>query len=233
MRNIDFLKENLIAHRGLYEDGIPENSISSFERAIKFGYIVELDIHLLKDDNIVVFHDDNLKRMYDKDIALKNSTYDELKQYNIPLLKDVLALVNGQVPLIIELKCDRDIGLLENEVTKYLDNYNGKFAVKSFDPRRIRWFKINRPNYIRGVLFTDRGDYPVYLIYLYTRILVKPDFISVRYTCLDKWYIRRYRKKVLVLTWVIRNKKLYSKLKDKADNYIGEGMDKWNINFMH
>ena len=59
MRNIDFLKENLIAHRGLYEDGIPENSISSFERAIKFGYIVELDIHLLKDNNIVVFPNGN------------------------------------------------------------------------------------------------------------------------------------------------------------------------------
>ena len=229
MRNIDFLKYNFIAHRGLYEDGIPENSISSFERAIKFDYIIELDIHLLKDNNIVVFHDDNLKRLYGEDIVLKNSTYDDLKKYNISLFKDVLMFINGRVPIIVELKCDSDIGRLENEVTKYLDNYNGEFAVKSFDPRRVRWFKKNRPNYIRGVLFTDKGDYPLYLIYLYTKFLVKPDFISVRYTCLNKKYIKRYRKKVLVLTWVIRNKKIFLKLKDEADNYIGEGMDKWNF----
>ncbi len=227
MRNIEFLKDNLIAHRGLYEDGIPENSISSFERAIKFGYSIELDIHLLHDNNIVVFHDDNLKRLYGKDVVLKDSTYEDIKQYNIPLFKDVLTLVNGKVPLIIELKCDSDIRRLENEVIKYLDNYNGKFAIKSFDPRRVRWFKVNKPNYIRGVLFTDRGNYPLYLVYLYTKFLVKPDFISVRYTCLDKWYIKRYRKKVLVLAWAIKNKKSYLQLKDKADNYIGENMDKW------
>lgn len=62
---LDFLKQNIIAHRGIHNinKGIPENSLLAFEKAIKNNYIIELDLHILKDRNVVVFHDDNLERM--------------------------------------------------------------------------------------------------------------------------------------------------------------------------
>lgn len=222
MRKIEFLKTNLIAHRGLFDEKIIENSIPAFINAIKNNYTIELDVHLLKDNNIVVFHDDTLKRLYNKNIILKDIIYGDIKKYNIPLFKDVLKLVNGKIPLIIEIKCDNKVGKLESELVKYLDNYNGAFAVKSFNPKIIKWFKKNRPSYIRGVLFTDKGEYPLYLIYLYTKYLVKPDFISVRYTALKKRYIKQYRKKIFTLAWLIKSESQYLNIKDYADNYIFE-----------
>ena len=90
-----------IAHRGLHDEKIPENSMKAFSKAIKNNYVIELDIHLLKDNNVVVFHDDNLKRMTNKNINIKDMTYEEIKKINlkqtdekIPLLKDVLKLVD-------------------------------------------------------------------------------------------------------------------------------------------
>ena len=90
-----------ICHRGLHDEKIPENSMKVFSKAIKNNYVIELDIHLLKDNNVVVFHDDNLKRMTNKNINIKDMTYEEIKKINlkqtnekIPLLKDVLKLVD-------------------------------------------------------------------------------------------------------------------------------------------
>ena len=103
IKDVSFLKQNLIAHRGLHDikKGIPENSMPAFEAALKKGYLIELDIHILKDNSIVVFHDDNLKRMTGIDKKIKDLTYEEVKQYKlqktdnyIPLLQDVLKLVD-------------------------------------------------------------------------------------------------------------------------------------------
>lgn len=64
-KNLDFLKQNLITHRGMHDikNGIPENSLKAFEKAMKNNYIIELDLHILRDDTVVVFHDDNLQRI--------------------------------------------------------------------------------------------------------------------------------------------------------------------------
>ncbi len=79
-KNLDFLKGIYIAHRGLYhkEKGIPENSIRAFKEAVKRNIPVELDVHLLKDGNIVSFHDDNLSRMTGYNKMIKDCTYEEI-----------------------------------------------------------------------------------------------------------------------------------------------------------
>lgn len=165
MKNLEFLKSNLIAHRGFHNKEIPENSIKAFKRAIKNNYTIEFDIHLLKDNEIIVFHDDNLKRMTKLDKEVKNVTLKEIKKLKlletkekIPTLKEVLKLINGKVPIVIELKCDNKAGLLEKELVKLLDDYDGLFCVKSFNPLTVRWFKKNRPNYIRGLLLTSKKN---------------------------------------------------------------------------
>lgn len=139
--NINFLKENLIAHRGMHnmKKGIPENSIKAFEESIKNNYIIELDLHILKDKSVVVFHDDNLKRMTGVDKQLADTTYEEIKNLKlqdtnnyIPLFEDVLKVISGKVPIVIELKYDTKVGLLESETMNILKNYKGKYVIKSF-----------------------------------------------------------------------------------------------------
>ena len=205
MKDLSFLKENVIAHRGIHDNKkVAENSLTAFKKCIKEKIPIELDIHLLKDNEIVVVHDDNLKRLTRFKRRLKDLTYDEIKDLklldtkdNIPTLKEVLDLVDGKVPLIIELKYDNLPTKLEKEVVKLLDNYKGPFAVKSFHPLIMYWFKKNRPDYIRGLLVPSNGEelkrkvlHSMILSYL-----VKPDFISVD--------IRRNNTKLLKIKMIM------------------------------
>lgn len=167
MRNINFLSSALIAHRGYHniQKGIPENSMLAFKEAIENNLIIELDVHILKDGNVAVFHDDNLMRMTGINKNIKDMNYNELKKIRlqetnqtIPLLVDVLKLIDGQVPLIIETKYDAKYGVLEKEVIKILQQYNGMFAVKSFNPFSVMYFKRKFPEAIRGQLASDFKD---------------------------------------------------------------------------
>lgn len=126
---LDFLKKPYIAHRGVHDENIPENSLIAFQKAVDLGYNIELDVHIIKDNNIVVFHDDNLERMTGINRNLKDCTYEELQSYSlkntnqkIPLLSDVLKLVNGKVALIVELKIDQSTGKLEQKLLEMLKN---------------------------------------------------------------------------------------------------------------
>ena len=138
-KDLDFLKGIYIAHRGLYhnEKGIPENSIRAFKEAVKRNIPVELDVHLLKDGNIVVFHDDNLSRMTGYNKMIKDCTYEEISglrlldtNEKIPLFEEVLQVINGKVLIDIELKYDTERGKLETKLCSILDNYEGKFNMR-------------------------------------------------------------------------------------------------------
>ena len=231
MKKIDFLYSNLIAHRGLHNDKYPENSIGAFKRAIRKNYIIELDVHLIKDGTVVVFHDDNLYRMCGKRKEIKDYTYSELRKlkllntnYTIPTLESVLKLIGGRVPVIVELKYDLKAGILEKEVSKFLDNYNGEFCVKSFSPLSILWFKKNRPNYIRGLLISNKArNFKERLMHSFIPFLVcKPDFISCNYLLYNNRKIKKYMKKHPVIAWTIRTDNIYKKYKNKFSNLIVE-----------
>lgn len=233
-KDLSFLKKSLIAHRGIFNNkDVPENSLKAFQKAIEKGNIIELDVHLTKDNKVVVFHDDNLKRMTGVDGRLVDFTYPELQKLKllntderIPTLEEVLELINGKVPVIIELKYDRKPGELETYLAKILDNYNGKFAVKSFHPLIIRWFKKNRPNYIRGLLVGK--SYNNFLEKILSKnlflALSNPDFISVDIKALDEPKIQKLLKKYFSLGWTVRNKEDFNKDKDKFDNLICENL---------
>lgn len=211
MKNLEFLKSKPIAHRGLFDNiNIPENSLEAFKLSIKNDNIIELDIHLLKDNNIVVFHDDDLNRMCKINKKIKDMTYDELKEVNllnteskIPLFKDVLETINGKVPIIVELKFDNKVGMLEEEAVKLLDNYKGLFVVKSFNPFIVNWFKKNRPDYIRGLLvhYKKRNIKEILCHYMIFNNICKPDFLSCNFKILNKKKVKKFKNKKLVLTW--------------------------------
>jgi glycerophosphoryl diester phosphodiesterase len=222
VKNLDFLKKSLIAHRGVHYNYI-ENTLSAFRMAMLKKYIIELDIHLTKDNKVVVFHDDNIKRITGVNKEIKESTYEELNNImNIPTLDEVLNLVNGEVPIIIEFKSSQKVGKLEKEACKLLDNYKGDFAVQSFNPLSILWFKLNRNNYVRGFLVSSISKNSILInFYLNTLIcFLSPDYIAINLKYLKSREIKKLRNIYLIIGYTVNSKEKYNKYKEAADNLI-------------
>ena len=151
----------MAAHRGLYEkdQSVPENSLEAFRRAAKEGYGVELDVQLSKDGEVVVFHDDTVDRMTTATGRVDSFTLEELQALplkgtaeRIPLFTDVMAVLDGVSPTIVELKSTKNIGPLCEKTLAILRTLKGPFCVESFDPRIVRWFYKNAPDLMRGQL---------------------------------------------------------------------------------
>lgn len=157
------------AHRGLHdlEQGVPENSLTGFRLAEEAGYGMEFDLQLTKDKQIVVHHDPTLKRSCGADVVIAKTNWQDLQQYRlfgteerVPLFREVLGMLKGNTPLIIELKGYNDPDELCQLVMKELAGYKGLYCVESFDPRIVRWFWKNRPEIVRGQLMCHfrKGD---------------------------------------------------------------------------
>ena len=221
MKDITFLKENLIAHRGIHYI-FQENTLSAFKQTIDKNYTIELDVHLSKDNQIVVFHDFSLNRLFKENKLIKDLSLKELKKYNIPTINEVLELVNGKVPIIIEIKIENKI--LYNKLIKLLDKYEGKFAIQSFHSKVLLYFKRKRPNYIRGYLIYSIKNISIITKYILRKkilsYLLKPDFIGINISSLNLLYIQKLRKKYIIIGYTIHSKKEYLKYQEKADNFI-------------
>ncbi|MFA9380616.1 MAG: glycerophosphodiester phosphodiesterase family protein [Acetanaerobacterium sp.] len=185
------------AHRGLHtrDKSIPENSMPAFAKAVQQGFGIELDINLTTDDRIVVFHDDNLQRVCGVDRMIADCTYEELCGYTlhdtgerIPLFEDVLALVDGRTPLIVELKATRRNDELCLCAARMLDAYKGAYCIESFHPAIVRWFCRQRPDVIRGQLSAGHKGFtgmPLWqsaaLSLLFTNAVTRPHFVAYRH----------------------------------------------------
>lgn len=186
----------LYAHRGLHdnEGEAPENSMAAFGRAVEAGFGIELDIQLTKDEVPVVFHDMTLKRICGVEGKVCDFTYEELQQYHlckskerIPKLEEVLALVNGQVPLIVEFKGESmDLSLCP-VADKLLRSYKGTYCMESFNPLMVGWYRKKHPEIFRGQLsekfFSDGKKNLINFVLenLLLNFYAKPDFIA--YNC--------------------------------------------------
>ncbi len=217
-----WLKEYSYAHRGLHTKEFPENSIPAFQNAVENGYAIELDVHLSKDKKLVVFHDDSLQRMTGANGKIGDFTLEELKKlrlnntcYGIPTLTEVLALVDGKVPLLIELKNVGRAGELEIALYEMLKQYKGKYAIQSFSPFSVRWFKKNAPHILRGQLSATFAQYveefPKWrrraLKHLYVNVMSRPNFINYEIDGLKMPVLKRLRKSgVPVFAWTVRTK---------------------------
>ncbi len=187
-----------IAHRGLHKKPqIPENSMPAFAAAVHNGYGIELDLHLLADGGLAVFHDNTLDRTTGIKGRVKDLTADRLKEYKlegtdwcIPTFQEVLQLVDGQVPLIIELKAEGNSATLCKATLEALEGYKGAYCIESFDPRPLLWLKINRPEITRGQLsqnfFKEPSGLKLPLQFILTALLfnflTKPDFIAYKFS---------------------------------------------------
>ncbi len=185
----------LYAHRGLHNNKTeaPENSLRAFELAVANGYGIELDVQLTKDLVPVVLHDYHLKRACHVDLEVSKLTYEELKEYHlfksqerIPTFMEVLAAVDGKVPLIIELKIPWKAEILCEIVSTILQDYKGIYCIESFNPFGLIWYKKHYPKVVRGQLATDfnreKMDGSKFQYFILKHLLLnfktKPDFIA-------------------------------------------------------
>ena len=185
------------AHRGLHEEGIPENSMAAFRAAKDGGYGIELDVHLMADGNLAVIHDSSLKRTAGVDVMIEELTVEDLDDYRlegtderIPLLTQVLNLYQGAAPIIVELKSYRgNYEKLCDAAVAVLREYYGSYCMESFDPRCIVWLRTKYPDVIRGQLtenfFLSKSKISNYLKFLMQHqilnVLSKPDFVAYRF----------------------------------------------------
>lgn len=226
-----------IAHRGLHDNiTIPENSLPAFESAVKNGYPIELDVQLLSDGHIAVFHDTYLSRMtnYRGSIIRKTSKFiKKIKllntDYSIPLFSEVLDLVKGKVPLLIEIKNRRRVGKLELRLLDTLMRYKGEYAIESFNPMSVKWFRDNAPEIIRGQLSgaigPGRGIKNRTIVRgAFFRIFTRPDFIAYDIRYLPSRKVTRLREIGFpVIGYTAKSKEAYENALKYCDNVIFEG----------
>lgn len=227
-----------IAHRGFHTDTAPENSIASFDEAIKRGYAIEIDVRATKDGVVVVFHDEKLSRMTGIDGYLSNCEYSAIKNLHlakskqtIPTLKETLAFVKGRVPLLIEIKNSHKVSF-EKDVWKELKNYKGEYAIQSFNPYSLEWFKINAPQVKRGQLssfFEGESSLSYVKKYLLKRLRLnkvsEPNFIAYDIRNMPNKYVKKAAKKMPVLVWWVTSKEQATLAREFADNIIFENFE--------
>jgi len=238
------LQGRCFAHRGYHDKPqIPENSIPAFKRAIERGWGAELDVHLLKDGTLAVFHDSELKRctgvdgiIEDLDLASLMELRLEGTDNQIPLFDEVLNLFEDKQPLIIELKTYKgNANALAEAVCSRLDSYKGDFVIESFDPIAVASVRKLRPSICRGQLSQDfskdHAGLPGYQRYLLTNLLLNviavPDFIAYKFEdsmnfnnrlCLKLWGCQE-------VNWTIRSKADFDEVINRGSIPIFECFD--------
>ena len=238
--NISWLTEIAIAHRGLHNEDIPENSMASFKNAIEKGYTIELDVQLTKDKELVVFHDNNLLRLTGDSRDIADVDYEELKDLKIkntnetiPTLKEVLDLVDNQVPLLIEIKTGQIAKELAQKTYDIVKDYQGRYAVQSFDPFILQWFKENANEVIRCQLSSDfKGEsgkglkgYEKFLLKnLLLNFLSKPHAIGYDLNGIDTLSVNLLKGKYPVISWTITNEEEMKTGYEKSDNIVFENI---------
>ena len=227
-----------IAHRGLHGNGVPENSFTAYELAIEKGVPIELDVRLSADGRLMVFHDRYMSRMCGIDGEIYDYTYEQLSHMrlagtheHIPLFTEVLKFVNGRVPLLIEMKRGSPVWTLEKRAYHVLKDYKGPYAVQSFDPRSMMYFRIHAPHIYRGILITkadegtafERASSHLGVQTFMWEPFSKPDFISCDIRIVNEKRIAKAKELGAdFFVWVARTDEERKEASRYAKTIIGE-----------
>jgi glycerophosphoryl diester phosphodiesterase len=245
-RELDWLKRP-IAHRGLHDGakGIVENSASAVEAAIAMGYAIEVDTQCAANGVPIVFHDRTLDRLTAESgavatrdaadlcrIALRNSSDFILS------LEGLLGLVDGRVPLLIEVKSTwSGDHTYEQNIAAALESYKGRVAVMSFDPECVAAFRRVAPSLPRGLIaerFEDKHQWPdlsawqrFTMRHLLTTAMARPHFIAYDIRALPALApgIARDVLRLPLLTWTARSEADKKNAQLFADGMIFEGIE--------
>jgi glycerophosphoryl diester phosphodiesterase len=235
MNSISWLKQRPVAHRGFHDMNKTrwENTLSAFAAAIERGYAIECDVHLTLDGEVIVFHDNDLKRLTGTEGFVWQRTAGEFAALrvggtsdHVPTLAELLALVKGRVPLVIELKGipGKDAGLVA-KVAEALRDYQGDVAIMSFDHWLIREFPIHAPGIPAGL--TAWGDKEHEIEAHFSMLAHGISFVSYSVVHLPNPFVRFVRDRLAmpVITWTVRDQPMVDKTYAEADQMTFEGFE--------
>jgi len=230
-----WLTERVFAHRGLHDTPErPENSMAAFEAAIEAGHPIELDVHLTSDGEVIVFHDSNLNRMTGDPRDVEDVTLEERRELElartperIPTLSEVLAEVDGHVPVLVEIKNRDAVGPLEDILAGELAEYAGEVGVMSFNPYSLARMAEMAPEIPRGQLSgTFEGeDMPGYQVLILKNLMMnwksEPQFVAYQIEALPSTAsrVQKLHGRTL-LAWTAKTPEEAVRARELADNLI-------------
>ena len=233
------LLKRYFAHRGVHMT-FPENSLPAFQEAINLKLGIELDVRLSKDKKVVVFHDDTLERMTGINDYVRFLTLNELKklnlkdtEYKIPTLKEVLTLVNGKTPILLEIKTEANTKRICKTVIEELKDYTGEVFIQSFNPFILRYFYKHAPRFLRGQLSSffvgqSLGFFKKFAIKkLVLNKFSHVDFISYNVKHLPNKYVNK--SNVPILSYTVKTEEEFKKAKLESNNLIIDNIELLNI----
>jgi len=245
----DWLTARPIAHRGLHDAaaGVLENTLSAAKAAVARHFAIEIDVQLSRDGEAMVFHDGNLARLTGYDAVIDDLSVEQLQALplagtsdHIPTLWELMQTVDGQVPLIIEIKNDDPIRPDDHLVRRTLEviaAYHGPVAVMSFDPAVVMTVKRLAPKLPRGIIADNTSD-PAHhghlpeaerrsRRHLLHGLRTQPDFVAYRVKDLPAPgpAIARLFFNRPLLTWTVRSPQDRRRASTHADQIIFEGFD--------
>ena len=235
-----------LAHRAYHDiaAGRPENSRAAILAAIDAGYGIEIDLQMSADGQAMVFHDYGLSRLTRETGAVRQRSAQSLgaipligADETIPTLPEILDLVAGRVPVLLELKdqdgaMGRDVGPLERATAEAVAGYAGPVAVMSFNPHSVAALAEYAPDVPRGLTTSayDPTDWPLSAA-ICAQLRDIPDFdrvgaafISHEVTDLDRKRVMDLRAAgVPVLTWTVTSLDQAEDVAGYCDNITFEG----------
>ena len=237
---MDWLTERPIAHRGLhtmkgvrgesFERHRPENALSAFESALAHGHAIECDLQPTRDGDVVVFHDRTLDRMTGRTGEVREHDAAQLVDVplagaceHIPRLSDLLDLVDGRVPLVLELKGEgADPDAFVGSVAKRLRSYDGPVALMSFLSPITDRLAAHMPNVLRGL--TAEGDDRAFDAHVRAMRSGDLQFVSYHVDALPCRFTTEARKDgTPVICWTVRTAEQVASSRAHADQMTFEG----------
>ncbi len=216
---------NGFAHRGLHRaPTIVENTLTAFAAAVEIGAGIECDLRLTADDRILVFHDRDAARLCGDPAVIGHSRCADLAHlavggHPLPTLADLLALVAGRAPMLLEAKADGDLWRFGRALVRALDGYTGPFGVMSFHARLMCWLKTNAPTVRRGLVIRDSLSAPKRWVAM---TLADPAFLAVDVAAIEKPWVAAARARMPVYTWTVRTREQRRIALPRADALIWE-----------
>lgn len=176
------------AHRGLHSKELPENTKAALKRAVEEGYGIEMDVRLCK-DGLVIHHDKDLQRSAGLDLMVEDLTLEELAQIKvfgseetISSLEEILEVIDGKIPLLLEIKSESCHFRAAEEVQKRMDQYQGDYLIESFQPQVLYWYRLHRPQVLRGQLSERKIPGNIFrrwiMGHLFVNAISRPDFLA-------------------------------------------------------
>lgn len=243
MAGLNWLIERPVAHRGLHGDGLIENTLGAARAAVDADFAIEVDLQLTANNEVVVFHDETLDRLTSGAGPLATHKLAGLKELSIlgtderiPTLQELLDLVAGRTPLVLELKSDwNGDERLAARVSEVLTGYAGPVAAMSFDPEILIALQKYAPGLPRGIVAERYYDDPEWraqtraqkfkLGNLLHVIKTKPHFVAYYVRDLPALapLIARHLLGMKLLTWTVRTETDRRTARRWASQMIFEG----------